>query len=137
MKDERIQTTTNRMAAIGFFIWNLLLPISLCYRILILKQYPSQWWDIAAIWIIGIFVVFIANAGKGGLDYQFKKKFFTIGIIIVIAIAVILFIMGMIHSIADLGGVLIGSISGVGLVIVVAYLLNRRWRRKAGFENEP
>ena len=41
------------------------MSISLLYRVVILKQRPRQWWDILAIWLIGMFFVFIADARKG------------------------------------------------------------------------
>ncbi len=134
--DERIQATVNRNAAIGFRIWYGLLSISVCYRVLVLKQPPSQWWDIAVIWFIGIFPVFIAHAGKGVLDHQFKRICLPVGITVVIVNAVLFFILGQIRSIAELGTFVLGVIPGVGLVIAAAYLLNRRWKRKEGIEEE-
>ena len=67
MKDERIQTTHNRIAAIGFCILYVLMTISLWYRQLILEQHPREYWDIFAIWVIGMLFVFIACANKGCL----------------------------------------------------------------------
>lgn len=144
MKDERIQATVNNNAAKGFFIWWILLSISLVYRTAILKQHPSLWWDIAAIWFIGMYFVFIAYANKGVFDHTFKKFWLTIGIGVaagVVTVNTLIFIiMGQIDSIAEagrfVGGSLISAVASVGLVIAVAYLLNRRWRRKAGIEEE-
>jgi hypothetical protein len=42
MKDERIQSTLNRYAAVGFLVWYMLLSISLMCRALILKQPPGN-----------------------------------------------------------------------------------------------
>jgi len=144
MKDERIQRTVNSNAAKGFFIWWALMSISLVYRTLFLKQHPSQWWDIAAIWFVGIYFVFIAHATKGVFDHNFKKYWLTLGIgtvtVVVTVNTALFFIMGQINSIAEagrfVGESLIGAVASVGLVIAVAYLLNRRWRRKSGIEEE-
>jgi hypothetical protein len=48
----------------------------------------------------------------------------------------LMFIKGRIHSIADLCVFLFSSIFGVGLIIAIAYFLNRRWKRKEGLEDE-
>lgn len=136
MKDERIQTTANRIAAEVFAIWFVLMSVSLSYRTLILKQHPRQWWDFAAIYFICLFFGFIANASKGVIDHNFKRLWLTIGITVIIGNTILFFIMGQIKSIAELGAFLIGVIPSVGLVIAVAYFLNRRWKRKAGIEDE-
>ena len=136
MKDERIQTTVNRFAAIGFFIWYALTLISLNYRTLILKQHPREFWDIFAIFIIGTFFVFIAYANKGALDHGFKMRWLTIGIVNLIVLFTLFFIMGQIHSVFDVGVYLLGFLPAMGLVIAIAYFLNRRWKRKEGIEDE-
>ncbi len=134
--DERIQATVNRFAAGGYWILYLLISISLCYRVLILKQHPRDWWDILAIWLIGILFVFIAYANKGVFDHRFKKFWLTICIFVLIGIFTLFFIMGPIHSVVEVGAMLIGSLSGMGLVIGIAYFLNRHWKRKEGIEDE-
>ncbi len=136
MKDERIQTTVNRFAAGGFHIWYLLLTISLLYRTLILKQHPRDWWDIFAIWVIGILFVFIAFAKKGIFDHGFKRFWLAICIGAFIGIFTVFFIMGRIHSVVDVGTTLIGSLAGMGLVVGIAHFLNRHWKRKEGIEDE-
>ena len=136
MKDERIQTTVNRFAAAGFFIWYVLMLISLDYRLWILKQHPREFWDIFAIWVIGTLFVFIAYANKGVFDHSFKRLWLTIGIVNLIVLFTLFFIMGQIHSVVDVGALLIGFLPGMGLVIGIAYFLNRRWKRKEGIEDE-
>ena len=116
------------------------MSISLCYRVLILKQHPRQWWDIFAIWVIGILFVFIAYANKGlyDFDHGFKRKLLTIGIGAGIIVSLILlFIAGEIHPIVDVGMYLIGFVFVIGSVIGIAYLLNRRWKRKEGIDDDP
>jgi len=137
MKDERIQTTLNRFAAMGLLIcWYLLLPISLLYRMLILKLPPRDWWDIFAIWVIGILFVFIAFASRGVFANGFKKFFLAICIGVIIGVFTFAFITSQIHSVADMSEWLIGSSAGVGLVIGIAHFLNRRWKRKEGIEDD-
>jgi hypothetical protein len=136
MSDERIQTTINRFAAIGFFILYALMSISLCYRVLILKQHPREFWDIFVIWVIGMFFLFIAYANKGLYDHGFKRMWLGICIGGFIGILTVFFIMGRMRSVADVGVLLIGFTFGMGLVIAAAYFLNRRWKRKEGIEDE-
>ena len=130
--DERIQTTTNRLAAGGFFIWQLLLSISLMYRMIILKQPPRQWWDIFAIFCFGIIFMFIACAKKG-IFFPLSKRGW---LALCIYLFVLFLIMGQIHSVGDVGGFLIGILIGMGLVIGITHFLDRRWKRKEGIEDE-
>ena len=136
MKDERIQNTANRFAAIGFLIWYVLLAISLDYRVLILKQQPREIWDLLAIFCIGTLFVFIAYASRGVLGPGFKMRWLTIGIVNLIVFLALLFFMGRMHSAVDAAAVLIGYLPAMGLVIAVSYYLNRRWERKEGIEDE-
>ena len=136
MKDERIQTTVNRFAAGGFFIWYVLTLISLNYRLLILKQHPRDFWDFIAIFLIANLFVFIAYANKGVFDNGFKRIWLPIGISVIITILTVSFITGKMHSVVDVGGTLIGFLPGMGLVIGIAHFLNRRWKRKEGIEDE-
>ncbi len=136
MKDERIQTTVNRFAAGGFFIWYVLTLISLDYRLLILKQHPRDFWDFIAIFLIANLFVFIAYANKGVFDHGFKMRWLTIGIVNLIVLFTLFFIMGQIHSVVDVGVFLISFLLGMGPVIGIAHFLNRRWKRKEGIEDE-
>ena len=136
MSDERIQTTANRFAAMGFIIWFALTAISLNYRLLILKQHPRDFWDFIAIFFIVTFFVSIAYATKGIFDHNSTRRWLTICIFVLIGIFTSQLITGRIHSVVDVGVTLIGSLSGMGLVIGIVYFLNRRWKRKAGIEDE-
>ncbi len=136
MSDERIQTTVNRFAAAGFFIWYALTLISLNYRLWILKQHPGDFWDFFAIFLIANIFVFIAYARKGVFDHRFKMRWLAIGIGVFIVNFTLFFIMGRMHSIVDVGEFLISFLLGMGLVIGVVYFLNRRWKRKEGIEDE-
>ncbi len=136
MKDERIQTTVNRFAAGGFFVWYALTLISLNYRMLILKQHPRDFWDFFAIFLIANLFVFIAYANKGVFDHGFKITWLSIGIGVFIVNFTLFFIKGGTHSVVDVGELLIGLLLGIGLIVAVAYFLNRRWKRKEGIEDE-
>jgi len=138
MKDERIQATINRNATIGFLIClYFLLPISILYRLLILKQHVWEFWDIFAIWFFGIFFVFFAYARKGVFaHHSFKRTWLPICIAVIIVNFTLFLGMGPIHSVFEVGAFLISLLSGTGLAIGIAYLLNRRWVRKEGIEDE-
>jgi len=136
MKDERIQTTRNRFAAGGFFIWYVLTLISLNYRLLILKQHPRDFWDFIAIFLIATLFVGIAYANKGVFGNGFKRTWLPIGISVIIGILTASFIMGRIHSVVDVGGTLSGVLLGLGLAIGIVHFLNRGWERKEGIEDE-
>lgn len=136
MKDERIQTTVNRFAAIGFYIWYLLTLICLNYRLLILKQHPRDFWDFIAIFLIVNVFVFIAYANKGTFDYRFKRFWLTISIMIFFVNLTLFFIIGLIDSVVDVVEYLIGFLLGMVPVIGIAHFLNRRWKRKEGIEDE-
>lgn len=136
MKDERIQSTINRFAAAGFFIWYVLTLISLNYRLLILKQHPREFWDFFTIFLIANIFVFIAYANKGVLDFGFRKRWFIICVSIIIGVLVISFITGRLDSAADILGTFLGLLLGLALVIGVSYMLNQHWKRKEGIEDE-
>jgi hypothetical protein len=137
MNDERIETTRNRIAARGFFIMYFLLLISLNYRMWILKQDPREYWDFIAIFFVVCFYGSIAFANKGVFDHNFKRLWLGVFIGTFIGISIIFFfIRGQIHSFVEVGVFLINFLLGLGLVIAVAYLLNRRWKRKEGIEDE-
>jgi len=136
MKDERIQTTVNHIGRIGFIIYFVLMVISINYRLWILKQHPRQFWDFMAIFFIASLYGFIAFSKKGVFDQNFKKFWFAICIGIIIVNITLMFIIGRIHSIVDLCVFLFASLLGVGLLIAIAYFLNRRWKRKEGIEDE-
>jgi uncharacterized membrane protein SpoIIM required for sporulation len=55
---------------------------------------------------------------------------------VIIANLTLFFGMGPIHSVFEVVAFLISMLSGMGLAIGIAYLLNRRWKRKEGIEDE-
>ena len=136
MKDERIQTTHNRIAAITSKLWYWLIVIAIFYRVLILKQHLPEIWDIVAIYLIVTSVGFFAKAGKGLFAHFPKWAFLSLGIAIAIVLLAFVFFKGQIHSVADAGRFLIASLLGMGPAFGIVYFLNRRWKRKEGIEEE-
>ncbi len=132
MKDERIQTTIDHIARRAFVIWYVLMLISLDYRLLILKQHPREIWDIFAIFLIANLFVIIACAKKG-IFFLLSKRGWLALCIFLFALS---FITGQIHSVVDVGGVLIGLLLATGLIFGIAHFLTRRWERKEGIEDE-
>ncbi len=133
MSDERIQTTINRIATIGFLIClYIFLPISILYRTLILKQHIREFWDIFAIFCFGIFFVPILCAKKGNFFPLSKWGWLALCIFLF----ALFFIMGQMHSVGDVGGFLIGMLIAMGLLIGTTHFMDRRWKRKEGFEDE-
>jgi len=136
MKDERIQTTVNHIGRRAFIICFVLMIISLNYRLWILKQDPREFWDFMAIFFIVSLYGSIAFANKGVFDHNFKRFWLSIGIGVILGNTALFFILGKMHSVAEVCTFLVGVIPGVGLVLAIAYFLNRRWKRKEGIEDE-
>ena len=59
----------------------------------------------------------------------------AIGVWIILSLT-LLFIVGEIHSVVDVGMYLIVFLFVIGSVIGIVYFLTRRWKRKAGIEDE-
>jgi hypothetical protein len=97
---------------------------------------PREWWDILAIFAIGTLFVFIASARKGAFTVGFTKLWLPITIAVFAGNLAVFFLMGMIHSVADLGEYLIGFLPGMALVVGTAYLLTRNWERKEGLKDD-
>jgi phosphatidylglycerophosphate synthase len=137
MKDERIQTSMNRIMARGFLcVCCLLLPASALYRILVLKQDPSEFWDIIVIIFVGMFFLCVAYAKAGFVPHVSRKEWLTIGIVNLVVFLLLFFIMGQMHSVADVGAMLIGYIPALVLVIGAFHFLRRRWDLKEALEDE-
>jgi hypothetical protein len=134
--DERIETTQNRIAAITSQMWYWLILIAVGYRVLILKQHLRDFWDIAAIFVIVSAFGFLARVRKGVFDHVFKQRSLGLAIVLTVLVVTLEFFKGHIHSAADVGRTLIFAAVGLGVVIETVYLLNRRWKRKEGIEEE-
>jgi len=131
IKDERIQSSMRHVASRGFWVWYVLLLVSLLCRQFYLRQPIEQYWDIAAIFFVGAIFVSISMFGRGAV----QKKAITglyIGMIpaIIIGGVVANYLLGHIASIKELIGTIIGLGIGASLAMVGFYLLYRRWERR-------
>jgi len=136
VRDERIESTKANIARTVFLIWYLLLTASLCYRTLVLRQPAKEFWDIFAIWVIGILFGFISFAVKGVFDVGFRRVIVPIVVIVLVAVPVTFLVAGQIHSASRFFAVFISGALGMGLFVLAAYLLTRLWRRRHGLDDE-
>lgn len=131
IKDERIQSSMRHIASQGFVIWWVLMNASLLYRQFYLRQPIEQYWDLAAIFFIGIIFVSVSMFGRGAVHKNVLTGVY-IGMVpsVIISVAAAGYILGYIASIMDLIVTIIGSAIGLSLVMVVFYILYKRWESK-------
>ncbi|MEJ2263043.1 MAG: hypothetical protein P8X95_06330 [Anaerolineales bacterium] len=136
IKDERISSVKNRVAARGFGIWYILLLIALLYRQFYLGQSVSKYWDLALIFFVGTAYVTIASFAKGAIyeTNMIKIGKWTIPFILITIVAVMYF-QGQITSIAELVTALLSALVGLSLLGVVLYYLYRRWEKQNELAN--
>ena len=131
IKDERIQSSMRHIASQGFVIWWVLMNVSLLYRQFYLKQPLEQYWDLAAIFFIGIMFASISIFGRGAVhENAITRLFKWLVPFIIIGLVALNYIQGNIASIKQLIVTIIGAAIGSSLVMVVFYILYRRWERK-------
>jgi len=131
IKDERIQSSMRHIGFQVFVIWWILINASLLYRQFYLKQPIEQYWDIAAIFIIGIMFASISMFSRGAVHKNAITTLFKWLVpFIIIGLVYLNFILGNITSIKELIGTIIGAAIGVSLSVVVLYLLYKRWESK-------
>jgi len=131
IKDERIQSSIQHIASQGFMIVYFLILASLLYRQFYLKQTIEQYWDIAAIFFIGALYVSISIFYRGAIQRQDIAKMYKVMIpIIIIGIVAVVFFQGQITSVKQLITTIISSVIGLSLILVLFYLLYRRWESK-------
>lgn len=131
IKDERIQSSMRHIASQGFVIWFILMNASLLYRQFYLKQPIEQYWDLAAIFFIGIMFVSISIFNRGAVHenaitrlYKWMVPFIIIGVVAAN------YILGNIASIKQLIVTIISTAIGISIVMVVFYILYKRWESK-------
>ena len=131
IEDERIQSSTRRITHQVFVIWYILMLASLLYRIFYLKQPIEQYWDLAAIFVIGCLFGTISVFSQGAVHKDFFKIFYKvmIPIIIIIMFAVSYFFCN-IKSITQLIVIIISSLIVFSLVVLVFYILYKSWERR-------
>ena len=129
--DERVIATRQRWAACGMVMLTIALSIDLLVRILILKQEPRQWLDIAAILMGTTVFVSIGMTASGVQLYGGKwSKHWPVVLSIVAANAVVLTLMGGVHGLADLIGVIAGTAGGVFVMLIILSVIYGVWERK-------
>jgi len=129
-RDERIVATRQRWRTHGFALLLIALNIDVLVRMLILKQEPRQWLDIAAIWMgTAVFVCIGTTASGVQLDGGKWSNHWPI-ILTIVAIPVVLMLMGGLHGLADLIGVLAAAAAGVFTMLIIMHGIYRVWERK-------
>ena len=131
IKDERIQSSMRHIASQCFVIWFFLMLASLLYRQFYLKQPIEQYWDLAAIFFIGTMFVSISIFNRGAVHenaitrlYKWMVPFIIIGVV------ASNYILGNIASIKQLIVTIISTVIGISIVMVVFYILYKRWESK-------
>ena len=131
IKDERIKSSMKHIASQGFVIWFILMNASLLYRQCYLKQPIEQYWDLAAIFFIGVMFVAISIFGRGAVHKNAITKLYKWMVpSIIIGVVAVNYILGNIASIKQLIVTIIGTAIGLSLVLVVFYILYKRWENK-------
>ncbi len=131
IKDERIQSSMRHITSQGFFIWFILMNVSLLYRQFYLKQPVEQYWDLAAIFFIGAIFVSISMFGRGAVHKNAIPRLFKwMAPFILIGVVASTYIQGNITSINQLIVTIISAAIGLSLALVVCYILYKRWESK-------
>ena len=131
IKDERIQSSMRRICSQGFAIWYFLMLASLLYRQFYLKQAIEHYWDLAAIFFIGALFVSISTFAQGAVHEKVIRGIFM-GMVpfIVITIVAVNYVRGNTASITQLIETIIAAAIGVSLVMLLFYILYKRWESK-------
>ena len=131
IKDERIQLSKRHIASQGYFIWYFLMLASLLYRQLYLKQPIEQYWDIAVIFLIGAIFVSISTFYRGAVHENAITILYKWMVpSIIIGVVAVNYILGNIASIKQLIVTIISTVIGLSLVMLVFYILYKRWESK-------
>jgi hypothetical protein len=129
-RDERTTATADRWGARGLAILVIALSIDLLVRILILMQEPRQWLDVFLIWMGTSLYVFIGMTASGVAPYEGKgSKAWLAMLIIAVAIPVVLMLMGGVHMLADLIGVIAAAAAGVFVMFIISRGIYGVWER--------
>ncbi len=131
IKDKRINSVKNRIAARCFGIWHILLLIVLLYRQFYLGQPASEYWDIALLFFVGTLYVTIASFASGAIH---ETNIITIGKwtvpVILITIVAVMYYQGQITTIVDLVESVLSAFVSLTVLGVLMYYLYRRWEKQ-------
>ena len=132
IQDERTTAVAQRWGAHGMMIFSFALTIDVLIRILILKQPPQQWWDISLIWIATTLYVGIGMTATGVAPYGWKwSKSWLIIVIVAVTNTVVIALMGMIHSLAELISIIVTGAAGAFVAIIILRGIYSLWERRA------
>ncbi len=134
-RDERTTATADRWLARGMAILMIALPIDVLVRILILKQHPGQHADISLIWIATAMYVAIGMTANGVAPFGGKWwKMWPIIPLVAVTNTVVLTLIGMVHTWADLILTItlgiIGGAAGVFLILFILRGIYGVWERR-------
>jgi hypothetical protein len=129
--DERITRTKNQIAATGFYLWLVLLILSLLYRQFYLQQSPLEYWDIALIFFIGTLYVALATYARGAIQETAIVHYGKWVIPIILAsILLVNFFQGNISSLLDFMVISASALVTLLVIWVIFYLLYSRWEKR-------
>jgi len=128
--DERTIATQQRWAARGMVMLSIGLTTDCLIRVLILKQEPRQYLDIWLIWMATTLYVAIGMTASGVALYggKWSKAWLPI-LIITVECPVVLALMGMVHTLADFIGDMVGAAAGAFLGLIILRGIFSVWER--------
>jgi len=134
-RDERTTGTADRWKARGMAILIMALSIDLLVRTLILKQELRQWLDIFLIWVGTSLYVCIGMSASGVAPYEGKwRKMWPIIPVVAVTNTVVLTLMGVVNTWADLISTITIGIIGAAVGTFVVFIILRRvysvWERR-------
>jgi len=129
-RDERITATAHLWGARGFWLLFIALPIDLLVRILLLKQEPRQYLDIALIWMAAMLYAGIGMTASGVAPYGGKRSATWLAILIIaVTNTVMLTLMGMVHGLADLIAIIVSATAGAFVMLIILRGIYSVWER--------
>ena len=133
--DERTIAVQQRWGARGMLMLSIALTIDVLVRILILKQEPHQYLDISFIWLATILYVAIGMTASGVEPFGGKwSKAWPIIPIVAVTNAVVLTLMGMVHSLADVIAIIVtgvaGAFAGTFVMLIILRGIYGVWERR-------
>jgi len=134
-RDERTMATADQWAARGWMVLSFALMADMLVRMLILKQHPGQWLDIAVIWMASTLYAALGMTASGVEPYEGRwRKMWPIIPGIVAVNTVVLALLGRVHTWADITSTitfgLIGGAVGTVVLFIILRGIHGRWERK-------
>lgn len=129
-RDERTIATQQRWLARGMLMLSFALSIDVLVRVLILRQEPRQYLDIALIGMATMLYAAIGMTASGVAPYggKWSKAWLPI-LIIVVMCPVGVTLMGMVHKPADLIADAVGGGAGAFVMLIILRGIYSVWER--------